>query len=156
MLTCSPFFHKQEFYSSHFSHSVESDSLRPHGLQHTRLPCPSPTPRANSNSCPSHQWCHPTILSSVVPFSPCLQSFPAIRVFFQWVSSLHQVAKVFGEGNGKPLQCPCLENSRGGGAWWAAVYGVTQSWTQLKWLSSSSSQSIGVSASASVLPMHQF
>ena len=81
MLTCSPFFHKQEFYSSHFSHSVESNSLRPHGLQHTRLPCPSPTPGAYSNSCPSHQWCHPTISSSVVPFSPCLQSFPAIRVF---------------------------------------------------------------------------
>ena len=54
-----------------------SDSLQPHGLQHTRLPCPSRTPRAYSNSCPSSQWCHPTISSSVVPFSPCLQSFPA-------------------------------------------------------------------------------
>ena len=48
-----------------------------HGLQHTRLPCPSPTPRACSNSCPSSQWCHLTISSSVVPFSSCLQSFPA-------------------------------------------------------------------------------
>ena len=54
-----------------------SDSLRPHGLQHTRLPCPSPTPRADSNSCPLSQWCHPTISSSVIPFSSCPQSFPA-------------------------------------------------------------------------------
>ena len=53
------------------------NSLRPHGLQHARLPCPSPTPRACSNSCPSSWWCHPTISSSVVPFSSCLQSFPA-------------------------------------------------------------------------------
>ena len=53
------------------------DSLQPHGLQHARPPCPSPTPRACSNSCPSGQWYHPTISSSVVPFSPCLQSFPA-------------------------------------------------------------------------------
>ena len=54
-----------------------SDSLWPHGLQHARLPCPSPTPRACSNCCPSSQWCHPTISSSVVPFSSSLQSFPA-------------------------------------------------------------------------------
>ena len=58
-----------------FSHSVVSNSLRPHGLQHARLPCPSPSPGAGSNSCPSSQWCHPTISSSVVPFSSCLQSF---------------------------------------------------------------------------------
>ena len=61
--------------SVQFSCSVVSDSLRPHGLQHARLPCPSPTPRACSNSCPSSWWCHPTISSSVVPFSSCLQSF---------------------------------------------------------------------------------
>ena len=60
-----------------FSCSVVSDALRPHGLQHTRLPCPSPTPRACSNSCPSSWRCHPTIWSSVVPFSSCPQSFPA-------------------------------------------------------------------------------
>ena len=54
-----------------------SKSLRPHGLQYARLPCPSPTPRACSNSCPSSQWCHPTILSSVIPFSSHLQPFPA-------------------------------------------------------------------------------
>ena len=58
-----------------------SDSLWPHGLQHTRLPCPSPTPGAYSNSCPSSWWCHPTISSSVIPFSSLLQSFPSIRVF---------------------------------------------------------------------------
>ena len=57
-------------------HSVVSDSLRPHGLQHARIPCPSPTPRASSNSYPSSQWCHPTISSSVVPFSFLLRSFP--------------------------------------------------------------------------------
>ena len=57
-----------------FSCSVVSDSLWPHGLQQARLPCPSPTPRACSNSCSLSQWCHPTILSSVVPFSSCLQS----------------------------------------------------------------------------------
>ena len=67
-------------------------TLWPHGLQDTRLLCPSP-PRACSDSCPSSQWCHPTLSSSVIPFSSCLQSFPALGPF-QWVSSSHQVAKV--------------------------------------------------------------
>ena len=75
--------------SVQFSHSVVSESLRLYGRQHTRLPCPSPAPRACSNSCPLSWWCHPIIPSSVVPFS-CLQSCPASG-FFQWVSSLHQV-----------------------------------------------------------------
>ena len=66
-----------QFSSVQFSRSVMSDSLRPHGLQHARLPCPSPTPGAYSNSCPSHRWCHPTISSSVVPFSSRFQSFPS-------------------------------------------------------------------------------
>ena len=61
--------------------SVMSDSLQPHGLQHTRLPCPSPTPGACSNSCPSTQWYHPAISSSVIPVSSCLQSFPASGSF---------------------------------------------------------------------------
>jgi len=65
------------FSSSQFSHSFMSDSLQPHGLKHTRPPCPSPTPRACSNSCPLSWWYHSTISSSVVPFSSCLQSFPA-------------------------------------------------------------------------------
>ena len=67
--------------SVQFSHSVVSDSLRPHGLQHARLPCPSPIPGACSNSCPSNRWCHPTISSSVIPFSSCLQSFPGSESF---------------------------------------------------------------------------
>ena len=72
-----------------------SNSLWPHGLQHARLPCPSPTPRACSNSCSLSQWWHPTISSSVFPFLPP-SIFPSVRVFFQWVSSLHQEAKVLG------------------------------------------------------------
>ena len=64
-----------------FSCSVVSNSLCPHGLQHARPPCPSPTPRAYSNSCPSSWWCHPIISSSVIPFSSCLQSFPASGSF---------------------------------------------------------------------------
>ena len=66
------FWYQRNCCTVQFSHSV---MLWPHGLQHTRLPCPSPTPRACSNSCPSSQWCLPTISSSVVPFSSCLQSF---------------------------------------------------------------------------------
>ena len=64
-----------------FSHSVVSDSLQPHGLQHARLPCPSPSPAACSNSCPLSQWCLPTISSFVIPFSSCLQSFLASESF---------------------------------------------------------------------------
>ena len=67
-------------YKYQFSCSVVSDSLQPHGLQHARVPCPSPTRRACSNSCPSSWWCHPTS-SSVVPFSSRLQSFPASGSF---------------------------------------------------------------------------
>ena len=89
-----------------FSCSVMSHSLQPHGLQHSRLPCPSPTPGACSNSCPLCQWCHPTISSSVVPLSSHLQSFPASGSF--------QMSQFFSSGG----------------------------------------QSIGVSASASVLPMN--
>ena len=69
-----------------------SDSLQSHGLQHTRVPCPSPSPGVCSNSCPLSWWCLPTISSSFVPFSSCLQSFPASG-FFQWVSFSYQVAK---------------------------------------------------------------
>ena len=89
-----------------FSHSVVSDSLWPHGLQHTRLPCPSLSPGACSNSCPLSWWCHPTISSSVVPFSSCFQLFPASGSFL------------------------------------------------MSWLFTSGRQSIGVSASASVLPVN--
>ena len=65
----------------HFSHWVVSDSLWPHELQHTRPSCPSPNSRAYSNSCPSSRWCHPTISSCVIPFSSCLQFFPASGSF---------------------------------------------------------------------------
>ena len=98
--------HKNANYkTSQFSHSVMSDSFRPHGLQHIRPHCPSPTLGACSNSCPLSQWCHPTISSSVVPLS-CLQSFPA-----------------------------------------SGSFPVSQFFT-------SGSQSIGASASASVIPMN--
>ena len=79
--------------SVQLSHSVVSDSLWPHESQHSRLPCPSPTQETCTNSCPSSQWCRPTISSSVDPFSSCLWSFPASGSF-QGVSSSHQVAKV--------------------------------------------------------------
>ena len=89
-----------------FSHSVVSDSLQPHGLQQARLPCPSPSPGAWSNSCPLSRWCHSTISSSIVPFSSWSQSFqasspspPDLRVsqqqgLFQWEGSSHQMVKV--------------------------------------------------------------
>ena len=89
-----------------FSRAVMSDSLRPHELQHARPPCPSPTPGVHPNPCSLSQWCHPTISSSVVPFSSCPQSFPASGSF------------------------------------------------QMSWLFASGGQSIGLSASTSVLPMN--
>ena len=73
-----------------FRRSVVSDSLQPRGLQHTRLPCPSPSPGACSNSRPSSQWCHPTISPSVIPFSSCPQSFP--------VSGAFQMSQLFASG----------------------------------------------------------
>ena len=94
------------FSSVQFSHSIVSDSLWPHGLQDTRPPCPSLTPRAYSHSYPLSRWCHPTVSSSVVPFSSCPQSFPASGSF--------QMSQLFASGG----------------------------------------QSIGISASASVLPMN--
>ena len=88
-LHCSCFEHFKSsslsFVNNHssvqFSHSVMSDPLWPHGLQYSRLPWPSLSPRTYLNSCPSSQWCHPTISSSVIPFSSCLQSFPASGSF---------------------------------------------------------------------------
>ena len=76
-----------------FSHQVISDSLWPHGLQHTRFPCPSLPPGVCSNSCPLSLWCYPTISTSVAPSSCCPQSLQH-QGLFQWVSSLHQVAEV--------------------------------------------------------------
>ena len=76
--------------SAQFSHSVVSDSLQPHEPQHTRSPCPSPTPGVYPNSCPSSWWCHPAISSSVIPFSSCPQSFPTSGSF--------QVGQLFASG----------------------------------------------------------
>ena len=70
-------------FSQFSSVAVVSNSLQPHGLQHARFPCPSPTPGACSNSCPLSQWCHSTISPSVIPFSSCLQSFPASEPFLR-------------------------------------------------------------------------
>ena len=91
-MTCQYYCHKYHNQSiGQFSHSVMSDSLWSHGQQHVRRPCPSPTSRACSNSCPLTQWCHPTISSSIVPFSSCLQSFPA--------SGFFQMSQFFSSGS---------------------------------------------------------
>ena len=81
---------KTYYLGVQFSLSVLSDSLWTRGLQHARLPCPLPTPGACSDLCPSSRWCHPTISSSVVPFSSCLQSFP--------VSGSFQMSQLFASG----------------------------------------------------------
>ena len=88
-----------------FSHSVMSNSLRPHGLQHARLPCPSPTPRTCSNSCSSSQWYHSTISSSIIPFFSCLQSFPASGSFpiSQFFTSGSQSIKVSASASVLPM-----------------------------------------------------
>ena len=85
--------HSRHFSAVQFSHSVVLDFLWPHGLQHTKPPCSSPTPEACSNSRPLSRWCHPTISSYVVSFSSCLQSFPESGSL-PMASSSHQVAKV--------------------------------------------------------------
>jgi len=145
-------FHALEIRSDQISHLVVSDSLQTHESQHARPPCPSPTPGVHSDSRPSSQWCHPAISPSVIPFSSCPnpsqhQSFPMSQLF-SWggqstgVSALASFLPKKSQGwspNGNRLQCSCLENPRDGGAWWAAVFGVAQSRTQLKRLSSSSS-----------------
>ena len=87
--------------SVQFSHSVVSDSLRPHGLQHARPPCPSPTPGVYTNSCPLSWWCHLTISSSVVPFSACLQSFLASGSFQIAAERRHPTSKVSSGGREK-------------------------------------------------------
>ena len=82
-----------QFSSVQFSRSVVSESLRSHGPQHARPPCPSPTPGVYPNPCPLSRWCHPTISSSVIPFSSSL-NLSQHRGPFKWVSSSYQVAKV--------------------------------------------------------------
>ena len=86
-------FNRIQISSVQFSHSVMSESLRPHESHHTRPPCPSPTPRVHSNSRPSSWWCHPAISSSVAPFPPAPNPSQH-QGLFQWVNSSHEVAKV--------------------------------------------------------------
>ena len=90
-----------------FSRSVMSDSLRPHGLQHARLSCPSPTPGACSNAYALSRWCHPTMLSSVIPFSSYLHSFPT------WGSFLMSQLFTSGQSTGTSVS-PCLSNEYSG------------------------------------------
>ena len=82
-----------QFSSVQFCRSVVSNSLWPHELQHARPPCPSPSPRVYSNSCPSSRWCHPAISSSVIPFSSCPNPSQH-QSLFQWVNTSQEVAKV--------------------------------------------------------------
>ena len=113
--------------SFQFSCSVLSDSLWPHGLQHARPPCPSPTPGVHSNSCPLSRWCHPTISSSVVPFSFCPQSFPASGSF--------QMSQFFVSGG----------QSIGVSASISVLPMNTQDWSPLGWTGWISLQSKGLS-----------
>ena len=81
------------YQSVQFSRSVVSDSLWPHESQHTRPPCPSPTPGVHPNSCASSRWCHPAVSSFVIPFSSCPNPSQQQNLF-QWINSSHEVAKV--------------------------------------------------------------
>ena len=103
------------FSSVEFSRSVMSDSLRPHESQYARPPCPSPTPRVYSNSCPLSHWCHPVISSSVIPFSPCPQSLPASGYF--------PVSQLFTWGG----QCIGISVSS------SVISMNTQDWSPLRW-----------------------
>ena len=115
------------FSSVQSSHSVMSDSLWPPELQHTRPPCPSPTPRVHPNPCPLSRWCHPTISSSVVPFSSCSQSFPASGSF--------QMGELFTSGG----------QSIGVSASTSVLPINTQDWSPLGWTDWISLQSKGLS-----------
>ena len=117
-----------------------SDSLRPHGPQHTRPPCPSPTPRVYPNSCPLSWWCHSTISSSVCPFSSCFQSFPASGSF--------QMSQLFTSGG----------QSIGVSASTSVLQMNTQDWSPLWWTGWISLQSKGLSRvfSNTTVQKHQF
>ena len=126
--------------SVQFSHSVVSDFLRPHELQHARPPCPSPTPRVHPNPCPLCQWCHPTISSSVVPFSSCPQSLPASGSF-----PMSQLFAWGGRSTGVSASASVLPKN-------------TQDWSPLEWTGWISLQSKGLSRvfSNTTVQKHQF
>ena len=124
----------------HVSHSVVSHSLQPHGLQHARPPCPSPTPGAYSNSCPLSQWCHPAISFSVVPFSSLLRSFPASGSF-----QMSQFFTSGGQNIGVSASASVLPKN-------------IQDWFPLEWTGWISLQSKGLSRAFSntTVQKHQF
>ena len=128
------------FSSVQFSHSVVSDSLQSHGLQQARSPCPSPTPRVYSNSCPLSRWFRPTISPSVVPFSSCLQSFPASGSF-----PMSQLFASDGQSTGVSASASVLLMS-------------IQDWSPLGWSDWISLQSKGLSRvfSNTTAQRHQF
>ena len=129
----------QSFSSTHFSHSLVSESLRPHELQHARPSCPTPTPGVHSNSCASNRWCHPAISSSAVPFSSCLQSLPASGSF-----PMSQLFAWGGQSIGVSASTSVLPMN-------------TQDWS-LEWTSWISLQSKGLSRvfSNTTVQKHQF
>ena len=129
-----------QFSSVQFSHSVMSDSLRPHESQHSRPPCPSPNPRVYSNTCPSSRWCHPTISSSVVPFSSCPQSLTASGSF-----PMSQLFTSGGQSTGVSASASVLPMN-------------TQDWSALGWTGWIYLQSKGLSRvfSNTTVQKHQF
>ena len=129
-----------QFSSVQFSCSVVSDSLRPHESQHARPPCPSPTPGVHPNPCPSSRWCHPTISSSVIPFSSCPQSLPASGSF--------PMSQFFASGG----------QSIGASASVSVLPMNTQDWSPLGWTGWISLQSKGLSRvfSNTTVQKHQF
>ena len=129
-----------QFSSLQFSHSVVSDSLWPHESQHTRPPCPSPTPGVYSNSCLSSRWCHPAISSSVIPLSSYPQSLPASRSF-----SMSQFFPWDGQSTGVSASASVLPMN-------------TQDWSPLGWTGWISLQSKGLSSvfSNTTVQKHQF
>ena len=127
-------------YSVQFSRSVVSDSLQPHGLQHARLPCPSPPPGVYPNSCPLSRWCHPAISSFVIPFSSCPQSLPASGSF-----PMCQLFSWGGQSTGVSASTSVLPVN-------------TQDWSLLGWTGLISLQSKGLSGifSSTTVQKHQF
>ena len=140
--TCTPMADSCQCMASsvQFSRSVVSDSLQPHEPQHSRPPCPSPTPGVYPNSCPLSQWCHPTISSSVIAFFSCLQSFPASGSF--------QMSQLFisgGQNTGVSASTSVLPMN-------------TQDWFPLGWTGCIALQSKGFSRvfSNTTVQKHQF